>query len=149
MKLLICGATGFIGNEVLEQCIAHNYVEKIVCITRRQLDRKYAMHDKVTQIIHEDFADYPDYVLEKLASYKPEGCIWAVGKRAMADYKSKDEAERVWIHYPVQAAEHFARALATKLDPRADPRKFKFPFRFVWMSGRLCLGMLLNEKVAC
>lgn len=135
MRVILCGATGFIGSQILEDLIKHNYITHIYCLTRHQLERKYATHAKVTQIIHEDFSAYPDYILDKLAGYKPEGCIWALGGRGMASFKNKDEAEKVWIHYPVSAAEAFAKALATKLDPDADPRKNKFPFRFVFTSA--------------
>lgn len=135
MKIILCGATGFIGNQLLEDLIKHNYVSHILVLTRHQIDRRYAIHDKVTQIIHEDFSTYPDYILDKLASYQPEGCIWALGGRSMASFKNKDEAEKVWIHYPLQAAMSFSRSLATRLDPSADPRKYKFPFRFVFMSA--------------
>lgn len=135
MRLILCGATGFIGNQVLEDCIAHNYITHIYCLTRHQLERRYATHAKVTQIILDDFSSIPPYILDKLAAYQPEGCIWALGPRSMAAFKTRDDAEQVWLHYPVHAAAQFARALAPQLDPRADPRKHKFPFRFVFVSA--------------
>ena len=135
MKIILCGATGFIGSQILDDLIKHNYVSAIYCLTRHQLDRAHATHPKVTQIILEDFSTIPDYIIAKLASYNPEGCIWALGARTIASFKNKDEAEKGWVHLPVQAAEAFARSLATQLDPSADPRKFKFPFRFVFVSG--------------
>lgn len=135
MRLILCGATGFIGTQILQDCIKHNYITHIYCLTRHQLAREYATHPKVTQLILDDFAAVPDYMLDKLASYEVEGCIWALGPRNIASFKNKDEAEKVWVHYPVQAAEAFARSLATKLDPRKDPREYKFPFRFVFVSA--------------
>lgn len=135
MKVLLCGATGFIGTEVLDQCIKHNYIDHIYCLVRRPLDKKFATHRKVTQIIHADFSQYPEYLLDKLVGYGVEGCIWTLGKPRMADFKSKEEAERVGIHYPLQAANAFASTLATRLDPNAPPGKQKFPFRFVFVSG--------------
>jgi hypothetical protein len=134
MKILLCGATGFIGKEVLEQCIKHNYVEHIYCLTRKTLDAKYATHRKVTQVIHEDFSQYPEYLLEKLAGYGIEGCIWAIGGQRQV-FKNKEEAESVGIHYPIQAANAFASRLAIHLDPNAPPNKQKFPFRFIFVSG--------------
>ena len=134
MKILLTGATGFIGNEILEQCIAHNYVSHVYCLTRTQLDRKYATHKKVTQIIHEDFSQYPEYLLAKLVSYKIEGCIWALGGQ-LPKFKTKEEAETVNIHYTISAANAFASSLATQLDPKLPPMKQKFPFRFIFMSA--------------
>ena len=40
MKIVLTGATGNVGTEVLDQAIAHNYIEHIYCITRKPLDRK-------------------------------------------------------------------------------------------------------------
>ena len=134
MKILITGATGQIGTEVLEQCIAHNYVREIYCLVRKPLAEKYSTHRKVTQIIHEDFSQYPQHLLDKLANYGIEGCIWALGAKGTR-YATKEEGERVGIHYPIQAANAFASSLATELDPNAPPNKQKFPFRFVFMSG--------------
>ncbi|KAF2484498.1 hypothetical protein BDY17DRAFT_129826 [Neohortaea acidophila] len=134
MKILLTGATGFIGTEILEQSIKHNYIQHIYCLTRTELDPKYSTHPKVTQILHDDFSQYPDYLLDKLASYGVEGCIWTLGRR-YDKYADKSEAEKVEIHYRIQAANAFANALATKLDPNAPPMKQKFPFRFVFISG--------------
>ena len=134
MKILLTGATGFIGNEILDQCIKHNYIQHIYCLTRKTLDAKYATHRKVTQVIHEDFSEYPEHLLNKLANYGIEGCIWVLGGKTN-QFKDKEEAERVVIHFPIQAAEAFAKGLATKLDPNAPPGKQKFPFRFIFMSG--------------
>lgn len=136
MRILICGATGFIGTEILEQCLKHNYISHIYCLTRHELPTKYSTHKKVIQLIHTDFSQYPEHLLDKLAAYKIEGCIWCLGGRTYATYKGKKEdAEMVWIHYPIQAANAFASSLATKLDPNAPPNKQKFPFRFIFVSG--------------
>ena len=53
----------------------------------------------------------------------------------MEQFKNKEEAEQVGIHMPIQAANAFANALATQLDPKAPPGKQKFPFRFIFISG--------------
>ncbi|KAK5166116.1 uncharacterized protein LTR77_008377 [Saxophila tyrrhenica] len=135
MKILLCGATGFIGAETLDQCLKHNYIQHIYCLTRHELPTKYSTHAKVTQLVHEDFSQYPESLLDKLSAYKIEGCIWCLGGRSMASFKNKEEAETVGIHYPIQAANAFATRLATKLDPDKPPMKQKYPFRFVFVSG--------------
>lgn len=87
-------------------------------------------------MIHEDFSQYPQYLLDKLGNYGIEGCIWALGSKVdQTKSKNKEEAERVGIHFPIQAANAFAMALATKLDPNAKPGKQKFPFRFIFTSA--------------
>ncbi len=135
MKLLLLGATGYIGAEILRHAIAHNYITHILCLTRHPLPEKLSSHPKVSQILHTDFSQYPDHILSQLADFLPEACIFALGRPRMTDYKSKEEAERVGIHYPITAAGAFASALATKLDPNPPPRKQKFPFRFIFISA--------------
>ncbi len=134
MKILLTGTTGFVGTEILQQCLKHNYISHIYVLTRKTLDPKFATHKKVTQVIHEDFSQYPEYLLAKLANYGVEGCIWSLGG-AVEWGKNKEDAERIGIHYPLQAANAFAMALATQLDPNAPPNKQKFPFRFIFVSG--------------
>ena len=134
MKILLTGATGYIGNEVLDQCVKHNYVRHIYCLTRKPLPKKYATHPKVTQIIHADFSQYPEYLLTKLVGYEIEGCIRTLGIPP-AKFKNQDETDRVEIHYRIQAANAFANALATRLDPNLPPNKQKFPFRFIFISA--------------
>ncbi|KAF2766754.1 hypothetical protein EJ03DRAFT_297769 [Teratosphaeria nubilosa] len=139
MKLVLAGATGFVGSEVLEQCIAHNYIEKIVVLTRKPLDGKYFHNKRATQkiveIIHEDFAVYDESLLRRLRDEGVEGCIWALGRAKMEQFNNdKDEATRVNMHYPMQAAQAFAIHLATALSPQKMPKQ-KFPFRFIFISG--------------
>ena len=137
MKILLVGATGFIGTEVLKQCIAHNYIEKIYCLTRKSLDQKYFQGkrgEKVVEILHDDYEKYPDSLLRRLRDEGVEGCIWALGNNKIESYKNLEEAQRVGINYPIQAAEAFAKELATALTPQNMPKK-KFPFRFIFVSG--------------
>lgn len=136
MKIVLTGATGFIGSEVLQQCIAHNYIERIFCLTRKPLDQKWfagKRGDKVVEIVHDNFEEYPDSLLRRLRDEGVEGCIWALGGK-VEQFKNLEDAQRVGINYPIQAAEAFAKQLATALSPQLMPKK-KFPFRFIFMSG--------------
>ncbi|KAK4548439.1 hypothetical protein LTR36_009349 [Oleoguttula mirabilis] len=139
MKIVLAGSTGFIGKEILDQCVAHNYIEQIFCLTRKPLDQSYfkgKRGHKVTEIIHDNYEEYPDSLLRRLRDEGVDGCIWALGGTGgrIDQYKSLEEAQRVGINYPIQAAEAFAKQLATALSPQLMPKK-KFPFRFVFVSG--------------
>jgi len=139
MKLVLFGATGFIGSEILDQCIKHNYIEKVFCLTRKQLAQKYfhskRAAEKVVEIMHDDFEDYPESLLMRLRSEGVEGCIWALGAKIdMKNYKNKDEATMVGANFPIKCAEAFSKGLATALSPQYMPKK-KFPFRFVFISS--------------
>lgn len=137
MKLLLAGSTGYIGTEILKQCIAHNYIQRIYCLTRKPLDQhwfKGKNGDKVIEILHENYEEYPEMLLRRLREEGVEGCIWALGGNSIAQYKNIDEARRVSINYPIQCAEALARDVATGLSPQAMPKK-KFPFRVSTTAG--------------
>ncbi|TKA67846.1 hypothetical protein B0A55_09128 [Friedmanniomyces simplex] len=138
MKILLTGATGNVGTEILDQAIAHNYIDHIYCLTRAPLNQKYFTKsvgkNKVTQLVHDDFLAYPDTLTRYLREEGVEGCIWALGSKLSPDPKKRDEEEKVRISFPVAAAEALAKKVATGLSPQAMPRK-KFPFRFIFVSA--------------
>ena len=73
MKFILTGATGFIGGEVLRQCLASPSVTSIVVLSRRNLPTA-SSSPKLKVIIMEDFTVYPDSVVKELAG--AEACIW-------------------------------------------------------------------------
>lgn len=142
MKIVLTGSTGFIGNEILTQAIAHNYISHIYVLTRRPLtDPRFSQSKKVTQILHEDFESYPSDLLERLREEGVEACIWSLGGK-VSDFKDLDEARKVGVNYPSEAAEALARHVATGMEPyegypKSPPKsgQKRFPFRFVFISG--------------
>lgn len=132
MKIVLTGCTGFIGNEILQQCIEHHYITDIYALTRKPLDRRYSTHRKVTEVQHDNFDDLPDYLFERLRGCGVEGCIWALGAKMQPN--KPDEAERVGIKYPTQAAEGFAKHIAPRMMDSQTGKNVK-PFRFVFISG--------------
>jgi len=74
MKLIVTGATGFIGNEVLRQCIANPEVTSVLVVSRREPAKDLMAFPKVKVILHEDFSEWPASLLEQLEG--AEGCIW-------------------------------------------------------------------------
>ena len=73
-KIILTGATGFIGSEVLKQCLAHPSVTSVVALSRRPLPEPIAKHPKLEVIIHEDFSSYSSTLLKNLAG--ATACIW-------------------------------------------------------------------------
>ena len=121
MKVIVTGATGFIGAEVLAQTLAHPAITSVVALSRRELPTK---HPKLTTIIHSDFTSYPPSLLSQLAG--AEACIYALGLVA----PSQPELQRrVNYDFTLAAANAFASSLA----PQAAQQGKKF--RFVYTSG--------------
>jgi uncharacterized protein YbjT (DUF2867 family) len=73
MKVILLGSTGFIGKEVLAQCLKTPAITTIVALTRRDLP-KQAVDSRLTVIIAEDFKSYPEPILEQLKG--ADACIW-------------------------------------------------------------------------
>lgn len=73
MKLILTGTTGFVGAEVLNQCLANASIDSIIVLSRRTLPSS-STHPKLKVLVLDDFTDYSGAVLEELAG--AEGCIW-------------------------------------------------------------------------
>ena len=74
MKIILTGSTGFIGNEILHQCVNSPDISSIVALSRRELPKDVTSNAKLEVIILKDFTTYSDDVLKRLAG--AEACIW-------------------------------------------------------------------------
>lgn len=73
MKVILTGSTGFMGKEVLDQCLKNPSITSIIALSRRNLPGVPA-NPKLTVVIIEDFKLYPESVLEQLKG--ADACIW-------------------------------------------------------------------------
>lgn len=73
MKIILTGSTGFIGQEVLLQCLSHPQITSLIVLSRRALP---VSDPKVKVVLLEDFTRIPEDVLEELKG--SDGCIWFV-----------------------------------------------------------------------
>ncbi|KAI2615059.1 hypothetical protein GGR54DRAFT_307215 [Hypoxylon sp. NC1633] len=126
MKIIITGATGLVGSEVVRQAIASERITQALVLTRKPLPEDIPQSAKVAVVEHKDFAAYPPEIMEQLAG--AEGCVWAIGGRA-TQFPDVETARRVHVDYSVAAAKAFIAELAPKLP---EPQKF----RFVFCSGK-------------
>ncbi|TVY75984.1 hypothetical protein LSUE1_G007785 [Lachnellula suecica] len=96
MKIILTGSTGFIGGEILTQCLEHASITSIVVLSRRPIE-SLASHPKAKVVIMEDFKTYPEAVIQEISD--ADACIWALGT-----YDGNLEVE---VEYPAA----FAKAI--------------------------------------
>ena len=73
IKVIITGATGMVGEGVLNECIIHNNVEQVLVINRRPCG---ITHPKLKEIIHSDFYDISP-IANQLVNYN--ACFFCLG----------------------------------------------------------------------
>nr|OQO18253.1 hypothetical protein B0A51_12584 [Rachicladosporium sp. CCFEE 5018] len=133
-NILIVGANGFVGLEVLTLALKNPYLTQIYTLSRQPLPNNLSSHKKVTQLLHPDFNTIPPALYETLRDSGVQACIWAVGKPNLKQYKNLDEARDVLIQLPVKVAEDLAKTCAVPA-MEAQGGKFIHPFRFVFVSA--------------
>jgi hypothetical protein len=108
MKVILTGATGFVGSEVLRRLASRPDIEEIICLARRAPED---LPSKATMILRDDFSQWDAALVERLAGYS--ACIWAMGGKA-SDLGKPDILERVTHTFTLT----FARALAQRAAER-------------------------------
>lgn len=74
MEVIVTGATGFIGGEVVKKCIAHPSIDSVLVLSRKEIPANLSDSKKVKVILHKDFSEYPESLLEELSG--AVGCVW-------------------------------------------------------------------------
>jgi uncharacterized protein YbjT (DUF2867 family) len=74
MKVILTGSTGFVGREVLEQCLNNSSITSVIALSRRELPPSAVDHPKLKVAIVKDFLSYPDSLLQDIKG--GEACIW-------------------------------------------------------------------------
>jgi nucleoside-diphosphate-sugar epimerase len=73
MKIILTGSTGFIGSEVLKQCLRNPGIDSIIALSRRKLPDTIS-NPKLKVILMNDFAKYPPSIVKEIRD--ADGCIW-------------------------------------------------------------------------
>jgi len=73
IKAILTGATGMVGEGVLDECLRHDDVEEVLIVTRRPSG---ITHAKLKEIVHPDF-QYLTSIENKLAGYN--ACFFCLG----------------------------------------------------------------------
>lgn len=70
MKVILTGATGFVGREVLAQCLQNTRITTILALSRTELPPS----PKLTTIRTDDFLTYPPPLRDAIQD--ADACIW-------------------------------------------------------------------------
>lgn len=81
MKLIVVGATGLIGTEVIRQALSHKSITSVVALGRRPTPAPKSITaapalEKFASVTLDDFTNYPDDVKSQLSG--ADACIWSV-----------------------------------------------------------------------
>jgi hypothetical protein len=97
MKILLFGASGSVGNSVLEACLSASVVEEVRAITRRALMNTHA---KLRTFVHRDFLNYST---AEEAFQGIDACLFCLG--TSATQVSKEEYRTISYSMPLAAAQ--------------------------------------------
>ena len=104
-KIVLTGATGLVGGQVLKTAIADDRISSIVVLSRRELpDKSLSDNAKVTVIIHTDFQKYSPELIAQLQG--ATAVIWCIGGM-VRDFDNVATARKVQVSYAKAAAEAF------------------------------------------
>jgi nucleoside-diphosphate-sugar epimerase len=115
MKIILTGATGFVGNETLTQLIKDPSIERVTCLTRRELKTQ---SEKIHTVILKDFTSYDSKLAAELANHN--GCIWTLGGKT-SDLGT-EEFEKITTTFTLSLANAIAQNATSS-------------FRFCYLSG--------------
>ncbi|KAI1341755.1 putative nucleoside-diphosphate-sugar epimerase [Xylariaceae sp. FL0016] len=127
MKLIVSGATGFVGKEVIRQSLSRKDITSVIALARKPVPVPENLDPgadpaKLRSIVIEDYDKYSDDVKKEFAD--AAACIWTV---AITPSKSKayepDEVKRVCQTSTLAGLRAMHDAGLAK------------PFRFLYMSG--------------
>ncbi|RMJ23049.1 Nucleoside-diphosphate-sugar epimerase [Aspergillus sp. HF37] len=124
MKVILTGSTGFIGQEVLSQCLANPSISSIIVLSRRALPLSHPKIHHVHRMQESDFLSYSTPELTA-AIQGADACIWSLGTVPSRVGDSQIN-RRVSVDFTAAAARAFQQQQGTS-------RRF----RFVYVSGGL------------
>jgi uncharacterized protein YbjT (DUF2867 family) len=72
-KIIISGATGRIGSQVLDQALRNPSITDVIALSRRPLpDLEHISHLEV--VLLDDFKTHPNEIISNLSD--ADGCVW-------------------------------------------------------------------------
>lgn len=132
MKIIVTGATGMVGTELVRQAIADPAVEEIVALVRSNMPFS---HPKLRELIHTDFLNFEG--LEEIFR-DADACVWCLGISQLR--VPAKEYIKITYCYTVKAAAAIRRANPAMrfifLSAAGADMSGRWPARFAKVKGR-------------
>lgn len=104
MKVIITGATGMVGEGVLNECLGNANVEKILVINRKPCG---ISHPKLKEILHDNFFDLGN-IRDQLSGY--DSCLFCLGVSSVG--MKEDQFTKYTYTLTMHVAETFVKSNA-------------------------------------
>ena len=100
LKVILTGATGYVGEGVLLECLANPLVERVLVVTRRRYD---GAHPKLEQLIVPDFMALDEHAA-RLTGY--DACFYCAGvsSAGMSEAEYRRITRDVTLHFAAATA---------------------------------------------
>jgi uncharacterized protein YbjT (DUF2867 family) len=147
-KIIVTGATGLAGSEVVRQALLDPDIAGITAIARRPLN---IQHAKLQVLLHDNFRDYSP-LSELFKSH--DACLWCLG--ISQSQVKEDEYIRITYEYVVTAAQAMlnanpsmafmflsgmgadslekSRTLFARIKGKAENNLKRLPFKQLWIA---------------
>jgi uncharacterized protein YbjT (DUF2867 family) len=131
-SIIVTGATGTAGSEVIRQAIINDDIDKVTALVRKPLSIN---HPKLQVIIHQNFLDYST-LTEVFKQH--DACIWCLG--ISQSLVSKEEYIKLTYDYTMAAAQAMLKANPNTsfifLSGMGADSKEKSRTLFAWVKGK-------------
>lgn len=77
MKIIVAGATGLLGREIVRQALHIREITQVIALARKPVQLEEGLDSsKIKTVVIRDYGDYPDEVKAEFAG--ADACIWWV-----------------------------------------------------------------------
>jgi len=76
MKLIVAGATGLVGTEIIRQSLQKSEITQVIALARKPVKIDDANSAKLKNVTVKDYCEYSDEAKAELAG--ADACIWYV-----------------------------------------------------------------------